>query len=62
MIVKIEASKCTGCGACLDECLCDAIVMEGSVAVVRTDSCRGCQICQASCLNQAIIEDKPASV
>lgn len=57
MIVRIEATKCMGCGACIDVCPMEAIELVDGIAVVLTKRCSGCQACQSACPADAILED-----
>ncbi len=52
-VVEIDASKCDGCGLCVDECPSGAISVD-DVAVVKEALCRGCGACVAVCPVEAI--------
>lgn len=45
---QIDAEKCTGCGACLENCRFGAITNENGYAV-DSFSCEGCGVCEAVC-------------
>jgi len=62
MAVKIEESKCTGCGICVQVCPVEAITVE-RVAKINPETCTGCGTCIAECPNEAIFAEgiKPAS-
>lgn len=62
-IVKIDAAKCNGCGACASACHEGAIVMEGGKArLIRDDYCDGLGACLPSCPTGAIsIEEREAA-
>jgi Fe-S-cluster-containing hydrogenase component 2 len=47
--VKIDAEKCTGCGACVQVCSVDAITMENDRAVVDGQKCIDCGVCVPEC-------------
>lgn len=51
--VKIDESKCTGCGLCADACPLKAITLE-VVAKIDEGLCRGCCVCMDECPNDAI--------
>ncbi|AQT68553.1 Ferredoxin [Anaerohalosphaera lusitana] len=54
MPAKVDADKCTGCGACLDSCPSEAISMDGGVAVIDADACVDCGVCVDDCPVEAI--------
>ncbi len=62
MAVKIDESKCTGCGICVQACPVEAITVE-HVAKIDAETCTGCGACIAECPNEAIFAEgmKPAS-
>lgn len=62
MAVKIDESKCTGCGICVQVCPVEAITVE-RVATINPETCTGCGSCVAECPNEAIFTEgmKPAS-
>jgi NAD-dependent dihydropyrimidine dehydrogenase PreA subunit len=53
-IPKVDAEKCSGCGACIDACPVDAIRMEHDRAVIDEDECIRCSLCADACLLEAI--------
>ena len=55
MPLKIEKTKCMGCGACITVCPYDAIVIEDGVARIG-EYCQLCQACLSSCPEGAIME------
>ena len=52
-IGSLDASACTGCGACEGACPFDAVTM-GAVASIDWRTCMGCGICVDSCPEKAI--------
>ena len=54
MILKINASTCVGCGACVKECPFGALSLPDQVAVVDPDKCTLCGACVRSCPVEAI--------
>lgn len=51
----VEASSCTGCGICVDDCPMEAISLDaGDLASVNADTCIGCGVCSHSCPPGAI--------
>ncbi|MBN1547612.1 MAG: 4Fe-4S binding protein [Syntrophaceae bacterium] len=61
-MVKIDESKCTGCGICIQVCPVKAITVE-RVAKINQETCTGCGSCVAECPSEAIFMErlKPAS-
>ncbi len=57
MSLKIDKTKCMGCGACITVCPYDAIVIEEGVARIG-EYCQLCQACLSSCPEGAIMERK----
>lgn len=53
MAAVVDAEKCTGCEACVEECPVDTIAMEDGVAVVG-DECVDCGACVDACPVEAI--------
>jgi len=52
----IDASVCTGCTICVDECPMQALEMKEDVsALVNPDECTGCGSCEEVCPVSAII-------
>ncbi len=51
----VEASSCTGCGICVDECPMDAIFLDSQdLAAIHDDICIGCGVCSHFCPTGAI--------
>ncbi len=58
-IVKIDAAKCTGCGACAEACSEGAIQMiDGKAVLVSEEYCDGLGACLPSCPADAITIEK----
>jgi heterodisulfide reductase subunit A len=55
-VAAVDASRCSGCGACLPLCAYKAIELDGErrIAVVNEATCKGCGTCAASCRAGAI--------
>ncbi len=52
MIIKIDETKCTGCGICVDTCPLDTLRMDekGEKAVIKyPDDCMTCFTCELIC-------------
>lgn len=62
-IVKINAEKCNGCGACAKACLEDAIgIIDGKAVLLRDDYCDGLGNCLPVCPMDAIgFEEREAA-
>ncbi|MBN1621492.1 MAG: 4Fe-4S binding protein [Endomicrobiales bacterium] len=58
MAVKIDKTKCTGCGACKDVCALEAIDIKDNKAVIIDDKCVECNACVDQCPTQAISMSK----
>jgi formate hydrogenlyase subunit 6/NADH:ubiquinone oxidoreductase subunit I len=53
-VCEVDASLCIGCGACLERCAFDALVLEGETVEVRTIRCVGCGLCVTICPQEAL--------
>ena len=54
--VAVDAGACTGCGACVERCQVDAVMVDAraNVAVVDLGRCIGCGNCVVSCPGEAM--------
>lgn len=60
MSLKIESSKCTGCGICVNACPQQAITIHDDLAMINEDLCIQCGTCAEVCPVGAIREVVPA--
>ncbi len=63
--IRVENSRCSGCGKCAEACMCGAIHMENRIARVDQLSCMSCRACVDVCEWAAIdhrpqVNDRPA--
>jgi ferredoxin len=61
-VVTIKTSACTGCGACVDACVFNAIELREGTATVDSDVCQGCGICISRCPADCIESTPDATV
>lgn len=55
MSISIDRSKCVGCGACVEVCPGNLLVLENKSARIRdVRDCWGCTACVKACRRQAI--------
>ena len=57
MAAVVNKDTCSGCGACVDSCPVEAIVMEGELAIISADDCIDCGACVGECPVEAISMD-----
>ena len=50
----VNADLCTGCGACIDVCPMEAIIMEDGIAKIDEEKCSNCRVCEDECPVEAI--------
>jgi len=55
--VKVDESKCTGCGICVEICPVGAITID-KVAKIDAGICAGCGVCIDECPNNAIYMER----
>ncbi|MBN1766207.1 MAG: 4Fe-4S binding protein [Sedimentisphaerales bacterium] len=54
MAVNADMEKCTGCGACVDECPSEALTVENDKVVVIEENCIDCGVCIEVCPVEAL--------
>jgi len=53
--LKVDDEKCTGCGACLEVCPHEVLVMNSDHVIIRElDACMECGACSRNCPFEAI--------
>ena len=53
--IKIDLSKCDGCGTCADNCpVCVYVIENGKSEAVNVSECLVCRACEVQCPNSAI--------
>ena len=53
-VVWVDVARCTGCGACVEQCPTGAIALVGGRARVDEALCKGCGVCIEACPEGAI--------
>lgn len=53
MAMKVDVSKCDGCGQCAEVCPTEGVKVEGGKAIVN-EQCVGCEACLSVCPNGAL--------
>ncbi|ATW27366.1 indolepyruvate ferredoxin oxidoreductase subunit alpha [Candidatus Formimonas warabiya] len=53
-LVNINTDKCTGCGACVENCPVEYLALEEGKATIVGDECQGCESCVAVCPSEAV--------
>ncbi|MCX6234118.1 MAG: 4Fe-4S binding protein [Bacteroidetes bacterium] len=51
---KVDTELCSGCGACVNECLSGAIIIEHGKAKIINEQCVKCHACVNACPAEAI--------
>jgi NAD-dependent dihydropyrimidine dehydrogenase PreA subunit len=54
-LIKVESSRCNGCGECAEMCPADVFEMKvGTSFPARKQNCLGCGLCAADCPKKAV--------
>ncbi len=62
-MIRIDETRCDGCGLCVEACPTGAIRLVEGVARVDPNRCRGCEVCLEACPRGAITSvQEPAEV
>ena len=48
-MIFVNYEDCTGCGACMDACEFNAILLQNDKATIDQEQCEGCQACIEAC-------------
>ncbi|MGD9547172.1 MAG: DUF362 domain-containing protein [Candidatus Krumholzibacteriia bacterium] len=59
---RVDTPLCAGCGACLNVCLFDAIVIKAGRAVIDHVRCTGCGECMSVCFMAGIAPEAAAGI
>ena len=54
MAVKVDNTKCTGCGSCVEACPLEAMTVNDALAAADPEACVECGVCMEACPNDAI--------
>jgi ferredoxin len=52
--INVDSKKCTGCGACVEDCFAKAISLIEGTAVHGEEKCKGCGRCVSLCPQHAV--------
>jgi ferredoxin len=52
--INVDSKKCTGCGACVEDCFASAISLIEGKAVHSEEKCKGCGRCVSLCQQHAV--------
>jgi NAD-dependent dihydropyrimidine dehydrogenase PreA subunit len=51
---ELDATKCIGCGNCVEICPMETIKLDNSIAIINIEKCIGCGVCVHHCSEKAI--------
>ena len=54
MAVKVDNTKCTGCGSCVEPWPLEAMAVNDALAAADPEACVECGVCMEACPNDAI--------
>lgn len=54
LTVTVSEEDCTGCAACEDSCIFQALEIKDDLAVIDSETCKGCGRCAEACPEDAI--------
>ena len=63
--IIVDSKKCTGCGACVEDCFAKAISLIEGKAIHSEEKCKGCGRCVSLCQQYAVsamVSDVDAAV
>lgn len=52
--MEVNQDLCTGCGACVDVCAADAVIVQNGKAQIDKNNCIECGVCTSECPEEAI--------
>ncbi len=53
-VCQVDEARCVGCGACVEKCQFDALVLQDGHVVVDAAACMGCGVCVNACPKEAL--------
>ena len=54
-MIRINISKCDGCGVCVESCPFGVLaIKDKKAAIIKPQACHDCQVCIQVCPNKAI--------
>ena len=62
MAIRVDETKCTGCGDCVAVCAVQALTLENEVVRISKEECIDCGACIYECATGALsFEERPAA-